>query len=181
MCSIWHINETESVAFLSERTALLCGIEPAVAKQIRIAAALHDVGKQKIPAAILNKPGKLTKDEFEVIKEHTKLGAEMLEGVQGGLGAMARTVCLTHHEWWDGNGYWGYRTDDLPPYVPIVAISDVFTALICERPYKQAWPPREAMDYIQKQAGTQFSPDLVGVFLSMIQGDENVAAFFTGR
>ena len=176
-----NFNEGRAVARLAEIMALEQGSSLATARQIRTAAALHDIGKQKIPASILNKPGKLTRQEFEVVKTHTVLGAKMLANFQGELGEMARITALYHHEWHNGCGYWGKRADTLPYYVSIIAIADVFTALICERPYKRAWPPGEVMEYIQNQSGTQFSPALVDFFLSMVRGDSRVPALFDGR
>jgi len=173
-------NEDKAAARLAEIVALECGVHPVIAGQIRVAAILHDVGKQKIPDSILNKPGKLTGQEFEVVKTHTRLGAEMLSSIQGGLGEMARQIALWHHEWWSGDGYWHKLTDELPAYVSIVAIADVFTALVCERVYKTAWPPSEALAYINSQAGTQFSPALVGVFIPLARSDSRVQALFGG-
>lgn len=173
-----HFNEAAAVARLSEIVALECGVHPAVVRQIRVAAALHDIGKQKIPGSILNKPGKLTGREFEIVKTHTILGAEMLAGIQGGLGEMARTIALYHHEWYDGGGYWGKHTCELPCYVSFAAISDVYVALISNRTYKTAWPEEEACDYIQNQAGTQFSPALVKTFLALVRNDSRVPEIF---
>jgi putative nucleotidyltransferase with HDIG domain len=173
-------NEEKAAAKLAEIIALKYGEHPAVARQIRAAAALHDIGKQKIPDAILNKSGKLTNREFEIMKTHTTLGAEMLVSFQGKLGAMARVTALYHHERYDGGGYWGKRTDGLPLYVAITAISDVFTALVCERPYKSPWPPDDTIDYINYQAGTQFDPVLVGVFIPLVQSDSSVRAIYEG-
>jgi putative two-component system response regulator len=171
--------EEKAVGRLSELLALDYGICPEKARHIRTAAALHDVGKLRLPAALLNKPGKLDAHEFEVIKTHTVLGAKMLQGLQGELGVMARTCCLYHHEWWNGCGYCGRRIDELPLYVSITAISDVYIALISKRPYKHAWPQHEAMAYIQSKAGTQFNPALVKGFLSLIRSDSRVPAIFT--
>jgi HD-GYP domain-containing protein (c-di-GMP phosphodiesterase class II) len=169
--------EERAVARLAEIVALDCGIHPATARQIRTATALHDIGKLKIAGSILKKPGKLDEREFEIMKTHTTLGADMLSNIQGELGRMARNICRYHHEHWDGvHGYWGRRTDSLPLYVSIAAISDVFVALINERPYKTAWPPQAALEYIQKQAGTQFSPALVNRFLSLITHDKRIQA-----
>lgn len=161
--------------------ALAHGASPEKARQIGTAAALHDVGKQKIDPGILNKPGKLTAQEFEAVKTHTTLGAGMLAGLQGELGEMARDCCRWHHEWYNGAGYWGRRADGLPFFVPFVSISDVFTALVSPRPYKEAWPPCEAVAYIKQQSGTQFSPELVGVFLSLVGSDSRVPAIFNGE
>ncbi|MDL2232151.1 HD domain-containing protein [Ruminococcaceae bacterium OttesenSCG-928-L11] len=171
-------NENKIVGRLAEILALSYGYPHYTARQIRIAASLHDIGKQKIPPEIVGKPGKLTADEFEIMKKHTIIGAELLGGMEGSLGKMAREICLNHHEWHNGGGYWGRRLDDLPDFVQFVAISDVFTALLSERVYKQPWPPHEATAYIQKQAGTQFSPELVEVFLWLVQHDKRVSALF---
>jgi putative two-component system response regulator len=172
------INENTAVGRLSGLLASAYGASPGTVRQIRAAAALHDVGKQKLPHDLLYRPGKLEPHEFEIIKTHTVLGAEMLESVQGGLGEMARNCCLWHHEWHNGNGYFGRRMGDLPFYLPFVAVADVFTALVSERVYKQAWPPKEAMDYLKRQSGTQFDPELVKVFLWMIENDSRVPAVF---
>ena len=171
-------HEDKAVGRLTEIIALQCGVCSSKAKQIRTAATLHDIGKQRIPAEILNKPGKLDAHEFEIIKTHTTLGAEILVSIQGELGVMARECCLYHHEWFDGKGYWGRRIGDLPYYLQYVAISDVFAALISERPYKHAWPPAEAVQYIQSKAGTQFDPELVEVFLYLVRDDSRVKALF---
>lgn len=180
MIFIRDFNEERAAARLAELLALEYGIRSSAASQIRAAAALHDVGKMKIPASILNKPGKLDAREFEVMKTHTKIGAEILSSITGELGVMARAVCLYHHERYDGGGYWGKRYDELPNYVHFTAMSDVFTALISSRPYKQPWPPTEALDYIQSQSGKQFSPALVSVFIPLVRSDSRVRALFEG-
>lgn len=171
-------HEIRAVARLSALLAQECGIHPTAAKRIGTAAALHDIGKIQIPADILNKPEPLDKREFEIIKTHTVLGADMLSSIQGEVGIVARKVCRYHHEHYDGGGYWGKYTDELPLYVSITAISDVFVALVSERPYKSAWPPQEALDYIQSKAGTQFNPVLAQSFLSLIRNDSRVPAIF---
>ena len=175
-----NIKEDIKVGLLSEIIALQNGYIPSKASQIRIAATLHDIGKQKIPESILNKPSKLTPEEFEIIKTHTILGAKMLKNIQGDLGQFSRNICLYHHEWFDGNGYWGKKLNDLPLYISFVAISDVFSALISKRIYKDAWPPSEAIEYIQNKAGTQFSPELVNTFISLIQKDSSIPVIMYG-
>jgi putative two-component system response regulator len=149
-----------------------------MARQIRTAAALHDIGKLKIPSGILDKPGKLDAREFEIMKTHTKLGAEMLAPLCGELGVMARTVCEFHHEKQDASGYWGVPAADLPDYVGIVSIADVYVACRSVRAYKAAWTEAATLDYIRAQAGTQFSPELTELFVSLVLSDSRVPAIF---
>ena len=158
------------VANLSELLALERGFSPDYAGKIGIAALLHDVGKLAIPKAILNKPGKLNADEFEIIKTHTLIGAAMMKNVHGDLGTVIRNVCTNHHEWYDNTkgGYWGLCADDLPPYIPIVSVCDTYCALIHPRPYKAAWERDKALQYIENQSGIQFSPALVRDFISLV-------------
>ena len=173
-------NENKTVGRLSELLALKRGYDPAKAKQLKTAAVLHDIGKAGVPASILNKPDKLTTQEFEIMKTHTKLGVEMLASVQGDLGDLAKMICLFHHEWHNPlfGGYWGVSTYFLPDYISIVSVCDVFTALLERRVYKEPWPPKDAVDYIEKQAGTQFCPELVKDFILMIRDDSRVPALF---
>lgn len=176
-----EIVEDKLVGYLSEIVAKKCGMYPAVTSRLRVAAGLHDVGKIKIPDTIVNKPGKLTPKEFEVMKTHTVHGAKMLENVQGELGVMARTISMMHHEQWDGKGYWNKYLCDLPAYVAIVSIADVFIALLSVRAYKSAWPPDEAIEYIRKKAGTKFSPSLVEIFVELVQHDKSIQALFANE
>jgi putative two-component system response regulator len=170
-------HEDKAVGELSEVVALACGVCPAKARQIRIAASLHDIGKQKLQR-LVKKPGKHTAAEFEVMKTHTTLGAAMLATFQGELGEMARTIARWHHENWDGSGYFGKYLCELPYFVEMVAIADTFTALVCKRPYKQPWPPGEALAYIETQANIRFSPALVDIFIPLAQNNSRVAAIF---
>jgi len=135
---------------------------------IRRAAPLHDVGKIAIPDAILLKPGKLTPEEFERMKTHTSLGAQMLSAGEFPLLQLAEQIALTHHERWDGTGYIGLREDAIPMAGRIVAVADVFDALTSERPYKKAWPLSEALEEIKCQSGPQFDPRIVEAFLNVV-------------
>ena len=135
-------------------------------------AALHDVGKVGIPDSILLKPGKLTGDEYEVMKTHTLTGADLLRGLMDDFGeyaliAMGAEVALCHHEWWDGSGYpRGLAGREIALAARIVAIADVYDALTSRRIYKAAWSQDDTMQMLRDKAGTQFDPDLVEVFLS---------------
>ena len=173
------LSENKAVSLLAEIIALECGADTSKAKQVRTAASLHDVGKLKIPTSILNKKGKLESYEFEIIKTHTFLGADMLSGIQGEIGVMLRTVCMYHHEWYDGSkSYWGKNAADLPKYVPIITVCDVFAALMAKRPYKDPWPPDKVIEYIQEHSGTQFDPKLTALFISLLRHDERLSAIY---
>ena len=101
------------------------------------------------------------------MKEHTAIGAEILANSRHELIRMGEVVALSHHEWWNGTGYpMGLRGEDIPLCGRIVALCDVFDALVSERPYKRAWPPDIAFDAVERKAGTQFDPDLVRLFVA---------------
>ena len=170
-------HEDKAVGRLAEIIALECGISPAKSRQIRIAATLHDIGKQKVQH-LVNKPGKLTAVEFEIMKTHTTIGAAMLETFQGELGEIAVNIARWHHENLDGSGYFGKSLGELPYYVEMVALADTFTALCVQRPYKKPWPPEEALAHIQSQAGIRFSAVLVELFIPLVRNDSRVAAIF---
>lgn len=133
-------------------------------------ARLHDVGKITVPDSILNKPGKLTKEEFDVIKKHTTEGEHIIEMMveHAGGGAFlshAKVFAGAHHEWWNGSGYpYGLKGTDIPLEGRVLAIADVYDALISERPYKPAFSNAEAERIILEEAGTHFDPLLVNIF-----------------
>ncbi len=134
-------------------------------------APLHDVGKIKIPDAILQKPGELTKEEFEVIKMHPVYGAEIIDDILGDVEnpdylSVARDMCHYHHEYWDGRGYpEGLSRDEIPLCARIMAIADVFDALYEERCYKEAIPFDTTMSIIEDNRGIQFDPEITDVFV----------------
>jgi putative two-component system response regulator len=136
---------------------------------IRRAAPLHDVGKIAISDSLLLKPGKLTPEEFERMKMHTILGAKMLSGGRFPLLQLAEQIARTHHERWDGTGYFGICGEAIPMAGRIVTVADVFDALTSERPYKKAWTQQEALQEIQHQSGRQFDPQVVDVFLKIVR------------
>ena len=163
--------EEATVGLLVEKLALLCDYSPDEAAQIAVASLLHDIGKEQIPSHIKNKQGKLTPGEFAVMKTHTELGYEALQSIQGELGLKAQNIARYHHETFDGTGYMGIPYQELPLYVAIVNICDVFVALIHERPYKQAWTITGALSYIKSHAGTKFHPALTELFIMVVQRD----------
>ena len=129
------------------------------------AAPMHDIGKIGIPDEILLKPGKLDPDEWEMMKTHAQMGADILAGDDSELMSMAHDIALTHHEKWNGKGYpHGLVGDAIPLVGRITALADVFDALTSERPYKQAWSTEKAVDLIERESGQHFDPGLVEIF-----------------
>jgi len=149
-------------------TAEELGMNHEQCMMMRYASPMHDVGKISVPDKILLKPGKLTEDEFKIIKLHTIIGNKILGGTSLPLLELAREIAISHHERWDGNGYpLGLKGDDIPLSGRVVAVADVFDALTSERVYKTAWPIEDALDYIKEQRGRQFAPDVIDAFLNI--------------
>ncbi len=139
------------------------------------ASAMHDIGKLGISDAILHKKGTLTPDEFDEMKRHTFIGADLLYGVDSELMNMAHLIALTHHEKWDGTGFpLGLRGEEIPFAGRVAALCDVFDALSSKRPYKAAWPLGEAKKVIAEQKGIHFDPYVVELFLDNFSGIEEV-------
>jgi HD-GYP domain-containing protein (c-di-GMP phosphodiesterase class II) len=187
-----HVNRVAAYSLeIYEAYAHKKGIpEDQIASQkdsLRMAAMLHDVGKVAISDIILKKPGKFTDDEFEIMKQHTLLGAQLFGGARSEFDEIAEEVALNHHERWDGKGYPGHvdlfsgepidgheggngkvlgkKGEEIPLFGRIVSIADVFDALSSKRVYKDAWDEDKVLDVIREGAGTQFDPELVEVFL----------------
>lgn len=143
-------------------------VEPIYADSIIKSAKLHDIGKVAIPDSILFKPGRLTPEEFDIIKKHTVYGTDILDDAMDDLGdtsyflSVAREIIIGHHEKWDGSGYpSGIRGSSIPLSARIMAIADVYDALISRRPYKEPFPHEQAVAIILKDAGTHFDPTLI--------------------
>ena len=145
--------------------ALAAGMDAVDAEELFNAAPLHDVGKMGIPDAVLQKPGKLTPEEWEVMKSHAQIGAEIIGNDDSTLLKLASRVALYHHEKWDGNGYpHGLAGKAIPLEARIVALADVFDALTSKRPYKEAWTIEDTTTYILNESNKQFDPELVRAF-----------------
>jgi signal transduction histidine kinase len=130
---------------------------------------MHDIGKLGIPDYILNKPGKLTKQEFDVMKTHAEIGARILSGSKSRLLSMGATVALTHHERFDGSGYpKGTAGKDIPLVGRIVAIADVFDALMSKRSYKEAFSLDKTLEIMRNDSGTHFDPEILDLFLENV-------------
>ena len=141
------------------------GWDQADVDLIERAAALHDVGKIGIPDKILLKPTRLTPGEFQLMKRHTSIGGRILSGSSSPSLRLAEEIALYHHERWDGRGYEGLIADQIPLSGRIVAIADVWDALVHDRPYKKAWPVDRALAEIVAQRTKAFDPEVVEAFL----------------
>ncbi|MCX5724284.1 MAG: PAS domain S-box protein [Nitrospirae bacterium] len=133
------------------------------------AAPLHDIGKVGVPDRILLKPGPLSEDEWVVMRNHTRIGSEILAGSKHALLQMAQSIALCHQEKWNGTGYpQGLQGEAIPLEARIVALCDVFDALTTVRPYKAAWAIDDAIEFVRKQSGIQFDPTVVEAFSSAL-------------
>lgn len=160
-----HVQRISEYCRILSRAA---GIPREEAQLIALASTMHDAGKIGISDSILLKPGALTKEEWEEMKRHSEIGGQLLSGSKSKLLQLAEEIALTHHERWDGTGYFkGLKGEDIPLAGRIVCICDVFDALVSERPYKKAWSVREALDEIDAWAGRQFDPWLAELFVGL--------------
>ncbi|MCW8884508.1 MAG: HD domain-containing protein, partial [Motiliproteus sp.] len=149
------------MSFYARLLALKAGLSEEQAELLFNAAPMHDVGKIGIPDYILQKPGKLNAEEWAIMRRHCEYGANIIGNSDSDLMQLAREVAMTHHERWDGKGYpKGLKGEEIPIVGRIVAISDVFDALVSTRPYKSPWPVDQALEYILEQSGSQFDPEL---------------------
>ena len=158
------------MSMYSQLLAKLTGLDDKEAELVLYASPLHDIGKMGIPDSILLKPGRFEAEEFEVMKRHAALGAEMLEGADNYPVLKAgRIIALEHHEKYDGTGYPnGIKGEDIHLYSRIVTIADVFDALSSKRCYKEPMPLEKVLDIMKKDAGTHFDPKLIELFLANI-------------
>jgi putative nucleotidyltransferase with HDIG domain len=158
-------DHTERVAELAAHLAKGLGLPDRAVWLIRRAAVLHDVGKIAVPDDILLKPGRLTDEEFEVVKTHATLGARVVAGAESDVLQTAERIVRHHHERWDGTGYPdALAGEDIPIEARLVSVADVFDVLVHERPYKESWTVEAAAEEIRRGAGTQFAPAAVEAF-----------------
>ena len=157
------------MSHFSQILGLAAGMTEQEADDLLHAAPMHDVGKIGIPDRILQKAGPLDADEWEVMRSHATIGAEIIGEHGSGMLQLAHQIALTHHEKYDGSGYPnGLAGDAIPLTGRIVAIADVFDALTSVRPYKRAWSEQEAVDHIVQQKGKHFDPALVDLFVAQL-------------
>ena len=164
----------EHTVRVGELAALVAGqlqFDPERVALILLAARLHDLGKVGVSDLILRKPGKLAPAEYELMKQHTLFGAQILSKGTSPLLRMAELIAVSHHERFDGTGYpQGLAGEAIPIEGRIVAVADVFDALTHERPYKPAWDTERAIAEIKSGSGTQFDPKVVKAFLFVVEG-----------
>jgi putative two-component system response regulator len=165
---------------VAEICSLLAHIHPSLtaedADTLFHASPMHDIGKMTIPQKILHKPGRYTEEEFEVMKNHTSNAYKLLCGSKRRLIKAAAVIAHEHHEKWNGEGYpRQLKGNDIHIYGRIVALADVFDALSHKRCYKEAWAMDDVIDYIKKQRGAQFDPELVDIILENINEFKDIA------
>jgi len=159
---------TERVGWLSGRIAEEMGLDEAFVTEIQFAAPLHDIGKIAIPDKILLKPGILTEEEFEIMKQHTIVGYKILSRSKSSILRLGAEIALTHHEKWDGSGYpRGLKGREIPVSGLIVSVADSFDAMVSERPYKKPKTLEEAFREIETLSGRYYSPEVVEAFLKL--------------
>ncbi len=157
-------DHSDRVMRMATGLARLAGVHGEALRNLSFGALLHDIGKLALPDAVLIKPGKLDDEEMAVIRQHPRLGHELLQRVDFLRGAS--DIPYSHHERWDGSGYpQGLRGEEIPLAARIVSVVDVWDALITERVYKQAWSEADALEYLRTTAGSQLDPNLVALFL----------------
>ncbi|PTD97528.1 HD-GYP domain-containing protein [Pseudothauera lacus] len=159
-----HVIRLSQFARLLAETQGMGSIE---AEQLMYASMLHDIGKIGIPDDILLKPGRLSAEEFALMKTHCRIGADIIGTQDCALLQLAAQIALTHHERWDGGGYpAGLAAEHIPLAGRITAVADIFDALTSKRPYKDAWPVERALDHIAGEAGKALDPRLAHAFVA---------------
>ncbi len=182
-----HVRRVERRAIstaqvLKERGNFAMTVDDAFVGQIGLAAILHDIGKVAVPDAVLQKPGRLDPEEWQIMKTHAQQGADILAQAARGLDPgnyldMGAVIAATHHEKYDGNGYpEGLAGESIPVAGRIVAVVDVFDALTSRRPYKEPWSHEDAVAEIKRSAGSHFDPTVVDAFLEALAREEGADA-----
>ncbi len=157
------------------------GLEDSFSYMILKASPMHDVGKIAIPDNILLKPGRLTPEEFEIIKTHTTAGYEILYGSEIPLLNLSAEIALTHHEKYNGKGYpKGLKGEEIPISGRIVAVADVFDALTSKRPYKEPWPIEKAINLLKGERGEHFDPQCIDAFFNVLDEILKIKEKFKG-
>jgi HD-GYP domain-containing protein (c-di-GMP phosphodiesterase class II) len=166
--SSWTAGHSERVADIALKIGKSLGLDPNSIINLQRAAFLHDIGKIGVPVAILDKPGKLSHEEFSIIKAHPRMGGRILEPIKAYDAIIPMVV--EHHERFDGKGYPdGLNGSSISLGARILAVADVFDALKSDRPYRQGMPFEQVIGIIKQEAGQQFDPDIVNAFLRVVE------------
>lgn len=166
-------NHSEEATIYAEALGRACDLGEKQLELVKMAAKLHDLGKIGVPEQILRKAGPLNDEEWQIMREHPTLGAKILQPIE----SLAELVPIVqcHHERWNGSGYpAGLKGTQIPLEARLIAVIDSFHAIISERPYKKALPVSSALDQLRNQAGTNFDPDLIETFCSIVDADGNI-------
>ena len=162
-------NHVKRVAEYSYIVALGLGLSKEEAELLKIASPMHDIGKVAIPDSVLKKPGKLTDEEFDIMKQHTTIGYNLLKNSRRTLMQAAAIVASQHHEKWNGRGYpLGLKGEEIHIYGRITAIADVFDTLASDRVYKKAWELDRILNLLQEERGQHFDPRVVDAFFEQL-------------
>ncbi|TXK86071.1 HD-GYP domain-containing protein [Paenibacillus sp. N3.4] len=162
-------NHVKRVAEYSYLLALALGLSQEEADLLKMASPMHDIGKVAIPDSVLNKPGKLTDEEFKLMQNHTVIGYNLLKQSTRKILTTAATVAYEHHEKWNGRGYpRGIKGEDIHIFGRITAIADVFDALGSERVYKKAWELDRILTLFKEERGEHFDPKVVDIFFEQL-------------
>lgn len=174
----------QHVKRVSEYSRILAegmGLPKSKVEEIRVASMMHDVGKIMIPLSILEKQGKLTDEEFEIIKKHTEFGKQILQNTEGSLLQCAKNIAGQHHEKWNGTGYAHIQGKDIAIEARIVAVADVYDALVSKRSYKEPISPQKVYDMIVEESGKHFDPEVVSSFEKQIKQIKQVREQFLDK
>jgi putative nucleotidyltransferase with HDIG domain len=173
--SSWTAGHSERVTSWALKIAQAMGLPEHELEIIQRGGLLHDIGKIGTPVAVLDKPGKLTDQEMQQMREHVRIGARILEPIPGF--AECLPIVLQHHEWVDGSGYpEGLAGDQIHLHARIFAVADCYDALISDRPYRAGMPPDRVASIIQAGVGKQFDPQVAAVFFTLLEQEKNKAA-----
>ncbi|MDR3011599.1 MAG: HD domain-containing protein [Chitinispirillales bacterium] len=165
------VNHILRMSAYSVHMAELCGFDDSRLEEIEFASPMHDIGKIGIRDSIIFKDGKLTDEEFDEMKKHCEIGANLLKNPDSPIVECAQRIAMSHHEKWNGTGYpHGLKGEEIPLEARIVALCDMFDALTSKRPYKEPYPIDIACEIIKKARGEDLDPNLVDIFLANIDG-----------
>lgn len=160
-------NHVKRVAEYSKLLALKSGLDEETAQLLNLASPMHDIGKIGISDTILNKPGRFIPEEYEIMKEHSNIGYNLLNSSDRNIFKAAATIAKEHHEKWDGSGYpQGLKEEEIHIFGRITAICDVFDALAHDRVYKKAWPIEKILNLLEEEKGKHFDPNLIDIFFA---------------